>query len=322
MRAPIVVIAGLGMLSTASGAVHFEKDVWPILKDRCVDCHREPYEENGRKKEPKAELRLDGAGWILHGGKSGLVLKAGQPDQSPLVQLVSLPAEDDDIMPPKGDPLTPDQIKTLRTWIQEGAEFGDWKGNESNLPSEPKHEPIAPTSRDLFYNELAKAVTSAPSEAAIQHLLDVGYFVGLVSTNSPLLQVANVDLGPDLTDVHVRDLEALKEFVTDLDLSRGSITDKSLETLASFSNLTRLNLSRTPVTDAGMNQIKGLKKLRYLNLYATPVTDKGLEPLMALKDLEALYLWESKVTPAGVSRLAKALPQTRIHWKGELPKGP
>ena len=43
------------------GVVDFEKEVWPILESRCVECHKAPYELNGLLKKPKAGLRLDGA---------------------------------------------------------------------------------------------------------------------------------------------------------------------------------------------------------------------------------------------------------------------
>ena len=36
----------------ALGAVvDFEKEVWPILEERCVECHKAPYELNGKLKE-------------------------------------------------------------------------------------------------------------------------------------------------------------------------------------------------------------------------------------------------------------------------------
>ncbi|MEO0416303.1 MAG: DUF1549 domain-containing protein, partial [Verrucomicrobiota bacterium] len=48
---------------------------------------------------------------------------AGKPDESLLIELVALPADDDDIMPPKGRTLHDHEIQTLRNWIAQGAEF-------------------------------------------------------------------------------------------------------------------------------------------------------------------------------------------------------
>ena len=49
------------------------------------------------------------------------------PSKSPLYTRV-LPADDDDRMPPKGDPLTAKQQDLIRQWIGQGADFGSWRG--------------------------------------------------------------------------------------------------------------------------------------------------------------------------------------------------
>ena len=35
------------------GVVDFEKQVWPILENRCIECHKAPYEQAGELKIPK-----------------------------------------------------------------------------------------------------------------------------------------------------------------------------------------------------------------------------------------------------------------------------
>ena len=95
-----------------NAVVDFKKEVWPILEERCVECHKAPYELNGELKKPKAGLRLDGAAYIMHGGDEGPVVVANHPSRSPLYQRVILPEDDDDHMPPKGDRLTRYQKET------------------------------------------------------------------------------------------------------------------------------------------------------------------------------------------------------------------
>jgi mono/diheme cytochrome c family protein len=104
----------------AQATVQFERDVWPILQAKCVTCHGPEDQFN--------ELRLDSKERILRGGRNGKILVPGDPAKSPMYVRVSLPADDLDIMPAEGDPLTPAQIDTLRRWIAEGAEFGSWTG--------------------------------------------------------------------------------------------------------------------------------------------------------------------------------------------------
>ncbi len=93
-------------------AVEFDSDVRPLLELHCVKCH-------GADKQ-KGGLRLDTLGQAEKGGDSGPALAKGDPNKSLLLERVLLPADHDDIMPPKGDPLKPAQAETLRQWIADG----------------------------------------------------------------------------------------------------------------------------------------------------------------------------------------------------------
>jgi len=109
--------------STSSAPVEkidFEKQVWPIIEGSCLLCHD--------RANAFSNLRLDSPERILEGGDLGKVVVPGEPDNSPLVVRVALPDDDLDFMPIEGDPLTEKQIEILRQWIEEGADFGDWKG--------------------------------------------------------------------------------------------------------------------------------------------------------------------------------------------------
>lgn len=103
-------------------SVDFETKVWPIIERSCLQCH-----DSGTAF---SNLRLDSPEKILAGGDLGKVVVAGEPDNSPLVLRVALPMDDLDFMPIEGDPLTEEEIELMKTWIKEGADFGDWKGVE------------------------------------------------------------------------------------------------------------------------------------------------------------------------------------------------
>ncbi|MEZ5386486.1 MAG: PSD1 and planctomycete cytochrome C domain-containing protein [Prosthecobacter sp.] len=109
----ILVCHTLATVVSATAAVDYEKDIRPILEDRCLDCH-------GPDKQ-KSEFRVDQRPVMLLGGDSGLKgVVPGDPGGSHMLQLIKS-EDDDEIMPPKGDPLTKDQIALLETWIMEGA---------------------------------------------------------------------------------------------------------------------------------------------------------------------------------------------------------
>lgn len=95
-------------------AVSFAADVKPIIDARCVTCHGGVYDG-----EERTELSFDMTTYegIMAGSEYGPVIEAGNPDESLLVEMIEMGD-----MPEEGDPLTPEQIETIRTWIAEGAE--------------------------------------------------------------------------------------------------------------------------------------------------------------------------------------------------------
>ncbi len=107
-----VLLASLASAQEAA-KIDFVRDIQPILEFHCVSCHNE--------FEAKAGLRFDKASHFFAGSDGGLSLVKGKPDESLLIELVSLPADDSDVMPPKGRTLNKEEIAKLRQWIAEGA---------------------------------------------------------------------------------------------------------------------------------------------------------------------------------------------------------
>lgn len=76
----------------------------------CIECHCET--------KAKADLRLDIVdGWIVDADPE-------DPEMSELVYRVSLPADDPDAMPPKGERLDAASIAALTAWMKAGADPG------------------------------------------------------------------------------------------------------------------------------------------------------------------------------------------------------
>lgn len=87
--------------------VDFEKQIAPLLAEKCLDCH------NGR--EAKGKLNLSTKKSAFAGGESGVVLVPGNLKKSYLWDRISA-----DEMPPK-HPLTAPEKELLKLWIKEGA---------------------------------------------------------------------------------------------------------------------------------------------------------------------------------------------------------
>ena len=97
----------------AADAVRFNRDIRPILSEKCLACHGP---DAGKRK---AELRLDDQESALES-----VIVAGQPDESELVSRIT--SEDPELrMPPvgSGHTLTSLEIELLKRWIKQGARY-------------------------------------------------------------------------------------------------------------------------------------------------------------------------------------------------------
>jgi hypothetical protein len=101
-----------GAARSAPARPVFEKDVLPILKAKCTQCHGE--------KVQKSELNLSTEAGVKRGSATGPIVVAGKPDESLLLEVVR-----EGLMPPakKGGPLAPNEVELLRRWIESGAHF-------------------------------------------------------------------------------------------------------------------------------------------------------------------------------------------------------
>ncbi|HXJ76189.1 MAG TPA: c-type cytochrome domain-containing protein, partial [Candidatus Dormibacteraeota bacterium] len=107
------ILAFVPLVVAGADQVDFLTQVKPILESTCLSCH-------GPEK-PKGDLQLMSRSLALKGGEHGPVLVPGKPAESKLYTSTTLPPGHDDIMPPKGDPLTKAQIAVLAKWIEQGA---------------------------------------------------------------------------------------------------------------------------------------------------------------------------------------------------------
>jgi hypothetical protein len=88
----------------------FEKDVRPLLVKHCYECHSAGDVDGG--------LNLDSKAGVASGGDSGVVVVAGAPEQSLLIEAVRYKNQDLQ-MPPKGR-MSDAAIAILEKWIRIG----------------------------------------------------------------------------------------------------------------------------------------------------------------------------------------------------------
>ena len=287
---------------TGLGEDLFTEKIMPIMKASCIECH-------GPDKQ-KSKLRLDSAKWFKEGSGGTPIIEPGNPDDSELFYRIDLPADDPDVMPAEGDPLSKEQIELIRKWIEQGAPFGD-----AALAATPEKEAEADSSAPPnLLEELAKSVPPGP-EAAIAALDGL---VMQIAQDNPLVRVDFQFYEGEVDEEVWNHLAELTEQITWVNLKGRSLEDDDLRHLATLPHITRLHLENTPVGDAGLVHLSNLQYLEYLNLYGTQVTDAGLDHLTGLTNLKNLYLWQSAVTPEGAEKLKAALPNLYINLGAEL----
>lgn len=144
----ILIFSPLAISAEPQIEIDFETQVLPILQNRCFSCHSAPKTDpSGAITKSKGGVQLDSVKGIemsLHGE----VIIAGAPEDSRLYQRTTLPEGDTGIMPPidEGEPLTPKETDLIRKWIEHGADYGKWTGNQSeSKPSTSRTPPHPPT---------------------------------------------------------------------------------------------------------------------------------------------------------------------------------
>lgn len=118
VRPLILLLASCSPAISQDAVPDFNRDVRPLLSDRCLSCHGP--DANHRE----GDLRLDEAASATRDRDGYRVIAPGNAKLSELVNRIT--SDDPDLrMPPpdSGKELNPDEIEVLRRWIDSGAEF-------------------------------------------------------------------------------------------------------------------------------------------------------------------------------------------------------
>lgn len=262
----------------------FTARVAPIMDRHCVTCH-------GPEKQ-KAGLRVDSFEQLMRGAESGEVVKPGEVKESEIFRRITLPHDDEEVMPSDGKPLlSADEIKIIELWLAAGASVSE---PLSAFPEAPTPKPRKPAMEALApdWRPLTKEIAALEKELGLklvprsQHATD-----GLV------LRTASAPRRCD--DAALAKLAPVAALIVEAELARTKVTDAGLVAVGEWKNLHALDLTRTAVTSGGMKALAALGKLEALNLTDTAVDDGGMLELKALPALKRVWVFGTKVTHAG-----------------------
>ncbi len=162
--ASVAVLLLLAGNAIAEEKIDFDRQIKPILSDRCFVCHG----PDGNRRE--ADLRLDtreGAYAAAESGNRSHVIKPGEPENSELLLRVTAAPDDDLLMPPADSnlTLTAEEKRLLKQWIQQGA---PWSNHWSFEPLPAKVE--APVVKDKTWpqNKIDAFVLSRLEQAGLE----------------------------------------------------------------------------------------------------------------------------------------------------------
>jgi hypothetical protein len=167
----ILVLLGFTFVSAtwAELPVDFNRDVRPILSNKCFACH------GPDEAQRQAGLRLDDARVATAELESGAIaIVAGNPDASELIQRIMHPDESQRMPPAEfGKPLSLDEKSILRRWIEQGARYAaHWsyvvpvRPTPPAVPSAWKHWPQNPIDHFALQAMLAQKLSPSPEAEA------------------------------------------------------------------------------------------------------------------------------------------------------------
>ena len=129
-----MVLALTLAISAFAQKVEFNRDVRPILSDKCFACHGPDAKAKG------IPLRLDMEAEAKAERRGKFAIKPGSPEESELIRRVRAP-QPARRMPPAitGHTVTDAEVATLRQWITEGA---IWQAHWAFLAPKPQSPPV------------------------------------------------------------------------------------------------------------------------------------------------------------------------------------
>ncbi|MEM7698014.1 MAG: PSD1 and planctomycete cytochrome C domain-containing protein [Verrucomicrobiota bacterium] len=164
-----LILAGVGWACAEPlvlDPVDFARDIRPILNAKCTGCHGGVKQAGGVSFVYRDQV-------IDYEGKSGLpVVVPGNIDESEMLFRITLPSDDDEVMPPVEDHpegLTDEEVALITRWIEEGASWKQhWSFEKPERPELPTlseaYEAIEPI--DFFIRARLEHEGLMPSERA------------------------------------------------------------------------------------------------------------------------------------------------------------
>lgn len=171
-----------GVVLEQKPRIDFVKHIRPIFETTCVSCH------NPEKMKGDYDMTTKALAFKVDGDYGDAIVPF-QPGKSSIVELISHPADHDDLMPPKksGGPLPKEKIEMVRMWVEQGAIWPDGQEplvakeavvdrppNPDNLDLVTKiHAIIVEKSKERSESDMKEFSTTVPKTGANYTMMPV-----------------------------------------------------------------------------------------------------------------------------------------------------
>jgi len=290
-------------LHTVSNGSVYQEAIYPVLERKCISCHNE--------SKSKGKLIMTDVDNFRHGGKKGKEWVEGSPEKSRMVRYLHLPLKDEDHMPPEGKPqLTPQEIRLIELWIQEGPDFStkleDLNDGDSLKILSKLFRGQAVVAPVDVYDDI-----DGVSAATVAELNTPFCSVFPLHRNTMALQ-ADFFIQQSYQSEQLSRLKSVAKQLVVLNLNQMPVSDKDLEVIGEFHRLERLNLNFSKINGSGFQSWKNFVHLKSVSLTGTLVTAENLKPLMEMPALKELYLANTPIDETQRKKLAAQYPKVRL----------
>ncbi len=260
--------------------------IQPIFNQKCVSCHN--------KEISRGNLNMDSYSNLLKGGSSGIPINKSDPRKSLLIRRITMPTSELKYMPPDGEPVSFDEIKTLIWWINNLD-----KSNE-NLVSLKVEDDIKESLEMLYslnFTEkqwFEKISTDKLDESLVQNIDKRVFQIKFISDDKKFLSVKYLQKNVSVSDIEK--LEKISKYIAYFTAKSSNISNELIEGISNFENLVRLEIQDNNIDDESIKILQSLKNLEILNIHNTKITNKSIEILKKFKNLKRAYVWGTSIS--------------------------
>jgi len=276
--------------------------LYPIIQNNCLACHN--------SKDYKGGLILETYSGLFKKADHAIPVTPKNLNNSEVFIRVSLPANHEKAMPPRGSGFGYTGIEILKYWIETGAD--SLATFNSNTMSE---ELIALIKRDYgldyrprpYYEKIK--IDSVDNNLLVQ-LRRSGFGANYLSQSNFLLDVSfkSDSIGIE----QIQNLNRVADHITFLTLSDCKLSEELMETLAEMPHLNRIDFSKNHLNSKLIPFLIKHKHLESVNLIGTELTNESLQSLLEQSGLSCVYVLDTKVTEEELLNLRRTYENTEI----------